>query len=367
MNIPAFSLTEQFEEIGPEIMAAVEKVLRSGHYILGPEVEAFEHEMAEYIGVKHAIGVANGSDALNISIMALGIGPGDEVLVPAFTFFATAGAVARTGATPVFCDIDLDTFNIDVEDARKRVTERTKAIIPVHLYGCPADMDGVMGLAKDFGLRVIEDAAQAIGAQYKGKRVGTFGDFSCLSFYPTKNLGACGDAGMVLTNNDELAERLRMLRVHGSKKKYHHEILGYNTRLDEVQAAILRVKLKRLDYWIERRIRVAQLYDSRLAEGIRIKTPKSGPWRHVFHQYTIRCDGRDEVLRGLAQNGVGCTIYYPEPLHRQKAFSGCGEGISLTNAEISSKQVLSLPMYPELQPDVVEFVSSQVLKAVEGV
>lgn len=354
MNVPAFSLTEQFEEIGPEVMAAVEKVLRSGHYILGPEVEAFEHEMADYVGVKHAIGVANGSDALNLSVMALDIGPGDEVLVPTFTFFATAGAVARAGATPVFCDIDLDTFNIDVTDARKRVTGRTKAIIPVHLYGCPADMDGVMALANEFGLKVIEDAAQAIGAEYRGRQVGTFGDLACLSFYPTKNLGACGDGGMVLTSDDELAERVRMLRVHGSRKKYHHEILGYNSRLDEIQAAILRVKLRYLDRWTESRIAAARLYLEQLTgiDGLALPAARLG--KHVFHQFTIRTPYREELRSHLSSEGVGSTIYYPQPLHQQKVFMDSSP--PCLKAEECCRQVLSLPMFPELNNALVSSV-----------
>ena len=334
-------------------MAAVERVLESGHYILGPEVNAFENELAGYLGVRHAIGVANGSDALLLALMALGIQPGDEVLLPTFTFFATAGAVARLGAVPVFCDIDLNTFNLDPAELKKRLTVKTRAIIPVHLYGQVADMDAIMKFASQHGLSVIEDAAQAIGAAYQGKTVCNFGNIGCLSFYPTKNLGACGDAGMAVTNDDSLAENLRVLRTHGSKKKYHHDVLGFNSRLDELQATILRVKLKHLDDWTAKRQAIASFYDQAFSDarfGGKVIAPKVATGnRHVYHQYTIRAEQREELITALAAKGIGSTVYYPLCLHLQPVFAHLGgRPGDCPQAEKATETALSLPMYPEL-------------------
>ena len=351
--IPSFDLTEQYGLIEADVMAAVERVLKSGHYILGPEVNAFESELAGYLGVRHAIGVANGSDALLLALMALGIQPGDEVLIPTFTFFATAGAVARLGAVPVFCNIDLNTFNLDPAELEKRLTAKTRAIIPVHLYGQVADMDAIMNFARQHGLSVIEDAAQAIGASYRGKTVCNFGDIGCLSFYPTKNLGACGDAGMVVTNDDPLAEKLRILRTHGSKKKYHHDVLGFNSRLDELQAAILRVKLNHLDDWMAKRQAIAAYYDQALSDscfGGKVIAPQVAAGnRHVYHQYTIRAEQRDALIAALAANGIGSTVYYPLCLHLQPVFAHLGrQPGDCPQAEKATETALSLPMYPEL-------------------
>lgn len=351
--IASFNLTEQYDLIGAEITAVVERVLKSGHYIMGPEVKAFENELARYLGAKHAIGVANGSDALLLALMALDIQPGDEVLVPTFTFFATAGAVARLGAVPVFCDIDLHTFNLDPTELEKRLTVRTRAIIPVHLYGQVADMDSIMNFASKHGLSVIEDAAQAIGASYHGKTACNFGDIGCLSFYPTKNLGACGDAGMVVTNDDNLAEKLRIMRTHGSKKKYHHVVPGFNSRLDELQAAILRVKLKHLDDWTAKRQAIAAFYNQALSDSCfagRIMVPKEAPGNsHVYHQYTIRTEQRDALMEALATHGIGSTVYYPLCLHLQHVFAHLGgHPGDCPQAEKATETALSLPMYPEL-------------------
>lgn len=375
LKIPVLDLTRQYRAIQTEIDAAIRRVVESGHFILGPEVEAFEAEIAGYLGVKHAIGVASGTDALLLSLKALGIGPGDGVIVPAFTFFATAGVVVNVGATPIFVDIDPQTFNIDPESVRKvvenppvtrhasRVT-KIKAIIPVHLYGQPADMDEIMGIAKEHGLYVIEDAAQAIGAEYKGRKVGTIGHMGCFSFFPTKNLGAYGDGGLVVTDDDELAERVRMLRVHGSKPKYYHHLVGYNSRLDALQAAILRAKLPHLAEWTAARQRLADRYDELLGGLEGLVLPHRAPNRtHIFHQYTIRVlAGKRDALRShLAERGIGTEVYYPLPLHLQPCFRHLGyrEG-DLPESERASREVLSLPMFPELTEEEQEFVARSV-------
>ena len=342
-------------------------------------MEAFEGEIAEYLRVKHAIGVASGTDALLLSLKAIGIGPGDGVIVPSFTFFATAGVVANVGATPVFADIDPQTFNINTESVREilphppspvtrhasRVT-KIKAIIPVHLYGQPADMDEIMRLAKEYDLYVIEDAAQAIGAEHKSRKVGTIGHLGCFSFFPTKNLGAYGDGGLVVTNDDELAEKVRMLRVHGSKPKYYHHMVGTNSRLDALQAAILRVKLGHLDDWTESRRKIAYRYDALLADIPGIVTPYRAPDRtHTFHQYTVRVLGgkRDALQTYLKKRGISTQVYYPLPLHLQPCFRDLGyrEG-DLPESERASREVLSLPMFPELTEEEQDYVV-QAIKA----
>jgi len=377
MRIPVLDLTRQYRAIQGEIDSAIRRVLESGRFILGPEVEAFEKEIAQYLGVKHAIGVASGTDALLLSLKALGIGPGDKVIVPSFTFFATAGVVMNVGATPVFTDIDPQTFNISTENVKEillyhpspatrhasRVT-KIKAIIPVHLYGQPADMDEIMRLAKEYDLYVIEDAAQAIGAEYRGQKVGTIGHLGCFSFFPTKNLGAYGDGGLVVTNDDELAERVRMLRVHGSKPKYYHHLVGTNSRLDALQAAILRAKLPHLDEWTAARQKIAARYDERLRDIPGIEIPFRAPDRtHIFHQYTIRVlDGRRDALqKHLKGKGVETQVYYPLPLHLQPCFRHLGyqEG-DLPESERASREVLSLPMFPELREEEVAYVVKEV-------
>ncbi|HBQ85674.1 MAG TPA: transcriptional regulator, partial [Syntrophomonas sp.] len=329
------------------------------------QVEAFEREMEAFTGVKHAIGVANGSDALLLALMAVDVGPGDEVIVPAFTFFATAGAVARLGAKPVFADIDLDTFNIAADQLGALITSKTKAIIPVHLFGQMADMDPIMSIARNHNLTVIEDSAQAIGAEYRGCGSCTIGDMGCLSFYPTKNLAACGDAGMLLTNNDALADKLRVLRVHGAKKKYYHSILGFNSRLDEIQAAILRIKLRYLPQWIKARQEIAHWYDlglERLNAERKIVVPKRiNDGTHVFHQYTLRIDTRDALKQYLHENGIGSTVYYPRALHQQEVFQNYGSSmVSLPNAEKATQCVLSLPIFPELTEGLVDYVIDKI-------
>lgn len=363
MKVPSFDLKEQNQRLRDELMAAIEDVVLSGQFILGDVVAFFETQIAQLCEVKHGIGVGNGSAALYIALVACGVGPGDEVITTPFTFFATAGSIVRAGATPVFADIDLETFNIDPLDIEKKITSRTKAILPVHLYGQSADMDPIMDIARKHGLKVIEDAAQAIGASYRGRMVCNLGDVACLSFFPTKNLGAFGDAGMIVTSDDEIADKCRILRVHGSRKKYHHEMLGINSRLDALQAKVLSVKLKYLEEWTENRRKVAQRYTSGLSGTYAVKSgnlvlPKEMDGnRHVYHQYTIRVENRDDLQAYLKDKGIASTVYYPLPLHLQKVFSDLGykEG-DFPNSEEASKTVLSLPMFPELKDDQVDYV-----------
>lgn len=347
--IPILDLKAQYESIKDEIDAAMAGVLESAQFILGPAVRDLEQRVAAYCECQYGVGVASGTDALRLTLTALGIGPGDEVITTPFTFIATANTISHCSARPVFVDIDPRTYNIDPTAIEAAVTERTKAIVPVHLYGQPADMDPVMELAEAHGLYVIEDAAQAIGARYKGQRVGSMGHAGCLSFYPTKNLGAYGDGGMVVTNDATLAEKVDVLRRQGSKKKYHAEVLGFNSRLDSLQAAILEVKLKYVDGWNEARRRVAERYNELLAD-LPVTTPYESPdVHHVYHQYTIRAPQRDALAAYLKERGIGTMIYYPLPLHLQGLYAslGYGEG-TLPESEAASRKAMSLPMYPEL-------------------
>jgi dTDP-4-amino-4,6-dideoxygalactose transaminase len=350
--IPVLDLKVQYASIKGEIDTAVAGVLESTQFILGPAVRNLEERVAAYCGCRHGIGVASGTDALRLTLAALDIGPGDEVITTPFTFVATANTISRSGATPVFVDIDPLTYNIDPAAVEGAITGRTKAILPVHLYGQPADMDPIMELAEVNRLYVIEDAAQAIGARYKGRQAGCIGQAGCLSFYPTKNLGGYGDGGMVVTNDASLAEKIDILRRQGSKKKYHAEVMGFNSRLDSLQAAILGVKLEHLDAWNQARRRVAERYNQLLTD-LPVTTPYESPdVYHVYHQYTIRAPQRDTLVAYLKERGVGTMIYYPVPLHLQELYAGLGyrEG-SLPAAEAASREVLSLPMYPELADD----------------
>lgn len=364
MKVPMLDLSEQYQSLKKEILASLEDVMENTQFILGPNVKKLERDVAEYSNVKFGVGVANGSDALHISLVACGVQPGDEVIVPSFTFFATAGAVARIGATPVFVDIDPLTFNIDPQKIKAAITDKTKAIIPVHLYGQMADMDEIMEIANQHNLSVVEDAAQAIGAEYKGKKPGELGTTCCFSFFPTKNLGGYGDGGMIVTNNEDLAEKMSVIRVHGSKPKYYHHVLGYNSRLDEMQAAILNVKLPHLNDWSKQRRDKADYYTGLLNEklGDKVKTPfiKEDHY-HIFHQYTIRVEKRDELQQYLRENGVATMVYYPKPLHLQPVFSELGykEG-DLPVTEKACEEALSLPMFPELKPEQQEYVVSKI-------
>ncbi len=361
--IPILDLGRQFEGLREQITAAVLGVLERQHFILGPNVAALEREVASFCGVEEAVGVASGTDALLLSLAAAGVGPGDEVVVPAFSFIATADVVSLLGATPVFADIEPGSFDLDVDSARARVTARTRAIVPVHLYGRPAAMDGVLALAREHGLAVVEDCAQAMGALSRGKPVGSLGDYGCLSFFPSKNLGGCGDGGMILVNGKEKADRLRMLRAHGSRRKYRSEAQGWNSRLDELQAAILRVKLPRLPAWNEARRARARTYGELLA-GV-VETPEIVPG-HVFHQYTVRVPNRERVARALEEAGVQTFVYYPVPLHLQPMYAHLGHRAGdLPEAERAAREVLSLPMFPELRAGEQGRVAAALASALE--
>ena len=379
VGVPLLDLKRQYESIKPDIVAAIQRVVESQQFILGLEVEQLEQEIAAYCGVKHAIGVASGTDALLLSLKAAGIGPGDQVITTPFTFFASVGAIVNVGAQPVFVDINPDTYNIEPNKLEGKVkalmscqpsaiSYQLKALIPVHLYGQMADMDAIMEIAQQHDLIVIEDAAQAIGAEYKGRKAGTIGHLGCFSFYPSKNLGGYGDGGMVVTDDDELAERVRLLRVHGSRSRYYHTLVGYNSRLDALQAAVLRAKLPYLDTWSAQRQRAAARYRELLGDVEGIVLPATRPDRsHVYHQFTIRVsDGsRDALLAHLRQNGIGTVIYYPLPLHLQECFDNLGyHHGDFPQAEQASQQVLSLPMFPELTAEEQEYVAGVIPHAI---
>ncbi len=364
MSAPMVDLKIQYETIKEEINSAVLGVLQSTQFILGPRGKALEEEVAAYHGVKHAAAVASGTDALHLALRAAGVAKGDEVITTAFTFIATAEAISYIGAVPVFVDIRPDTFNIDVTKIETKITKRTRAIVPVHLYGQPADMGPLMEIAERHKLKVIEDCAQSFGAEYKGKKAGSFGEFGCFSFFPSKNLGAYGDGGMVITDDAKLAERARSLRNHGSRIRYYHDELGYNSRLDEIQAAILNVKFKHIDEYNANRKKNAALYNKELSVP-GIHTPFEGKdGTHVYHQYTIKIKNRDTVKDKLDAANVSSMIYYPVPLHLQIAYKDLGmKPGSLPAAEQAAQEVLSLPMYPELSEAQIKQVAEAVKKA----
>jgi len=375
-NVPLLDLKAQFAQIRAEVMPIIDQVCASQYFILGEHVRGFEEEVARYCGASAGIGVSSGTDALLMALMALGVGPGDEIITSPFTFFATAGAIARLGARPVFCDIDPVTFNVSpaavqsfIDDhcsvqgrdlVHRETAGRIKGLMPVHLYGQSADMDPLMAIARHHGLKVIEDAAQAIGTEYKGVRVGSIGDIGCFSFFPSKNLGAFGDAGLCTTSDAELAESLRVLRVHGGKPKYFHAVIGGNFRIDELQAAVLRVKLKYLDGWTEARQRNAAYYTRALAGASdgRLHTPLAIPGsRHIFNQYVIRAHRRDALKAFMAERHIGTEIYYPVPLHLQTCFAYLGYGPGdFPESERAAAETLALPIYPELKPEQLEHV-----------
>lgn len=388
MKVPLLDLTEQNSALEAELRAVFAKVLESGRFILGEEVEAFEAEIAAVAGTQFAVGASSGTDALLLALMALGIGPGDEVICPSFTFFATAGCVSRTGATPVFADSCPVCFNIDLSDLESRITSRTRAIIPVHLFGQAAAMEGVMRVGRQHGLRVIEDAAQSIGARYGEQSLGSIGDIGTFSFFPTKNLGAFGDAGMLVTDDAALAEKARVLRNHGAQPKYHHALIGGNFRLDALQAALLRVKLPHLESYTSHRRRNAADYTARLGTlpGVELPNPagcgtEAGteaavilPAVHsgndsIWNQYTIRVRGegrRDALIRHLGALGIGYEIYYPIPLHRQECFrSATPRDLSLPRCEAACREVLSLPVYPELSDPMRDAVIEAIAEFLE--
>ena len=372
-SVPALDLKAQYQSIRHEIDDAVRRVIENQAFVLGPEVAGFEAEAGAYCEAKHAVGCASGSDALLLPLIALGIGPGDEVITTPYSFFATGGAVWRTGARPVFVDIDPTTYNIDPARIAAAITPRTRAIIPVHLYGQSADMDPINLLAAKHDLAVIEDAAQAIGAGYKGRRAGTLGTAAAFSFYPSKNLGGFGDAGMVTTEDSTLAHRIARLRVHGMEPKYHHHEVGFNSRIDALQAAVLRVKLRHLDKWTEARRAVADRYRLLFADsGIddRATVPSERPgYYHVFNQYVIRVDPaeRDAIRAHLASRKVGSEIYYPVPLHLQPCFSELGHGPGdFPESEAAAAGTIALPMYPELNDEALVHVVGSVAEYYKG-
>jgi len=361
IEVPMLDMADEVDELWDELQEAIQRVLRSGRFIMGPDVRAFEEEAAKYLGVRHTIAVNSCTDALVIALRAMGIGPGDEVITTPFTFFATAEAVSQVGATPVFVDIDPETFNIDPRLIEDKINERTKAILPVHLYGQAAEMDEIMAIAVKYNLKVLEDVAQAMGAEYKGRKLGTIGNAGAFSFFPSKPLGAYGDGGMIATNDDEIAEISRMLRMHGAKKKYYNEVLGYNSRLDTLQAAILRVKLPHLDRWIELRRRGAAAYGDALCGVPGITLPIERPERkHVYHQYTIRVAAgrRDEVQRKLAECGVQTMVYYPVPVHLLPVYRSVNGRLPV--AEKAASEVLSLPIWPQMGTEEIDFVARSI-------
>ncbi len=366
MQVPLLDLKAQYATVKDEIFAAIAEVMESQHFILGPKVEECEKAVANYSNCRSAVGVTSGSDALLACLMAENIGPGDEVITTPYTFFATVGAISRLGATPVFVDIDPVTYNIDVTRIAEKITKKTRAIIPVHLYGQMADMDPIMALAERHKLVVIEDAAQAIGSEYKGRRAGSIGHYGCFSFFPSKNLGAAGDGGMIVANDVERAEKLRVLRAHGSKPKYFHKVVGGNFRLDALQAAIVSAKLPHLDNWTAGRQRNAKTYDRLFAEAGLVETgggkanvllPKVAMNRHIFNQYVIRVSERDQLQTYLKNHGVGTEVYYPVPMHIQECFAYLGHKAGdFPKSESAANETLALPIYPELSEAQLRYV-----------
>ncbi len=356
-------LKEQYEQLRDEIDRGLLQALEATQFILGPNVSAFEQEAADYLGVKHAIGVASGTDALHLALDAAGIGPGDEVITTPFTFIATAEAIAYVGATPVFVDIDPNTFNIDLAQVEQAVNENTRAVIPVHLFGQPVNMPALLTLCRKHELRVVEDCAQSFGAHIEGKQTGSFGDLGAFSFFPSKNLGCYGDGGLIGTRSDELAEHIRVLRNHGSTRRYHHSMIGYNSRLDELQAVVLRIKLKHVDEYNENRRRVDRAYKRMLADT-GVQTPfEDGIGYHVYHQYTCLHPQRDIIMRALQDAGIACAIYYPIPLHRQEVFRDRCKDLCLPVTESVVQRCFSLPMYPELGEDKIKIITDTIKKA----
>jgi dTDP-4-amino-4,6-dideoxygalactose transaminase len=360
--IPFLDLTRQHAALKADLMSAVERVLDSSQFILGGEGRALESELAAACGARHGVGVGSGTDALRLALAALGVGAGDEVVTPAFSFVASASTIVMVGARPVFVDIDPETYAIDPDAVERALTPRTRAIVVVHLYGHAAPLDRLAALARDRGVALVEDAAQAIGATYDGRPVGGWGDAACLSFYPTKNLGACGDGGMVLTSRDDVAERLRRLRHHGDTGRYRHVELGYSSRLDEVQATLLRVKLRRLAAWTERRRAIAARYQALLA-GLPLALPvERPPARHIYHLFSVRHAQRDALAKTLGELGVGTAVHYPLPVPGQPMFGGGGER-QWPQAWRASREVLALPCFPELTDDEVAAVATAVREA----
>lgn len=365
-RVPLLDLRAQYAEIKPEMDAAIQRVLDSTRFIGGPEVSGLEEEIARYSRCAHAVGCASGTDALLLSLKALGVGPGDEVVTVAYSFFASAGVIVNVGAIPVFVDIDPSTYNIDPHRLEAAITPNTKAVIVVHLYGQCCDLTAARAVCDKRKVWLIEDAAQAIGSEWEGRRAGSVGDLGCFSFFPSKNLGAAGDGGMVVARDAALADRVRLLREHGARPKYYHSLVGTNSRLDAIQAAILRVKLKHLDRWSEKRARNANLYDQ-LLEGSRVGRPfRDARARHIFNQYVVRVPNRDAVRARMTERGIGTEVYYPVALHLQQCFAMLGyhEG-DMPHAEAAARETLALPIYPELTEDQIRHVATTLLDVLD--
>ncbi|MFO7594587.1 MAG: DegT/DnrJ/EryC1/StrS family aminotransferase [Pseudomonadota bacterium] len=361
--IPMVDLKGQYLELKDEIDQGLLRALEATQFILGPNVRAFEEEAAGYLGVNHAVGCASGTDALHLALIAAGVGEGDEVITTSFTFIATAEAILYVGAKPVFVDIDEKTMNIDPNQIEAAISPKTKAILPVHLFGQPADMAAIQTIADKHNLVVVEDCAQSFGADIDGKQTGSMSIAGCFSFFPSKNLGCFGDGGLISTNDEKVAEHLRVLRNHGSWKRYHHSELGYNSRLDELQAVILRAKLKRIDQYNDGRRRVAHRYSAALAEMDGTTPPhEDGIGKHVYHQYTLLSEKRDQIMAALQDKQIACAVYYPIPLHQQEVFADMCQGVTLPVTEKIAGQCMSLPVYPELEDDKVD----QVLEVIRG-
>lgn len=367
--IPMVDLQTQYQQLKSEIDAGIGRALVDCKFILGPNVQAFEEETADYLGVKHAIGCASGTDALHLALLAAGIGEGDEVITSAFTFIATAEAIKYVGAVPVFVDIDPRTFNIDPEAVANTVTPRTRGILPVHLFGQPANLPALQRIADDNNLLIVEDCAQSFGAALDGKMTGGFGAGGCFSFFPSKNLGCYGDGGLISCNSDEIAEQLKVYRNHGSRERYYHDVIGYNSRLDELQAVILRIKLKHIDRYNEQRRRIAHQYSQSLADTGLVVPYEDRLGRHVYHQYTtLLPEGveRDTVMQQLNAAGVACAVYYPVPLHRQAAFRGECDNVQLPVTERVAQRCLSLPIFPEMTDHQVRHVCDAFRRALDN-
>lgn len=367
LMIPMIDLKGQYEALRDEIDNTLREILESGHFVLGEHVDALEKEISEYHNVNYAVSLASCTDALHLSLKALGIKDGDEVITTPFTFIAAAEAIVYVGAKPVFVDIDKNTLNIDPSKIHEKITQKTRAILPVHLFGLPADMEELTETAKKFNLKVIEDCAQSFGAKYKGAVVGSLGDAGCYSFYPSKNLGGCGDGGMLITNSRNTYERVKLLRNHGSKMPYKHSFIGYNSRLDEIQAAILRIKLKHIDEYNQKRRNLAQIYSSIInAVSSEVQCPTELSDRvHVYHQYTIRSGKRPAIQKAFEEKFIFSVVYYPVPLHLQDAFRYLGyKENDFPESEAAAKEVLSVPIYPELEPEKAEFIANTIVKAV---
>ncbi|WP_337100773.1 DegT/DnrJ/EryC1/StrS family aminotransferase [Paenibacillus sp. YIM B09110] len=365
-HIPILDLSYEINELKPQLMNAFESVIDNGVFIMGANVKQFEAEAAAYLGVKHAVALNSGTDALVIALLAAGIQEGDEVITTPFTFFATAEAISQVRATPVFVDVEPRTYNLDLNQLEAAITPKTKAIIPVHLFGHTLDMDRLMSISEKYGLVVVEDVAQAFGGMYKNKKVGTIGDFGCYSFFPSKNLGAYGDGGMLVTNDASFAEKAAMLRVHGSKKKYYNEVVGFNSRLDEIQAAILRIKLPHIDEWNEGRRTAADRY-AKLLEGVDgIIAPSEDDYaKHVFHQYTVRVTNgkRDELQKKLEAEGISTMVYYPVPVHKLPIYESMR--VQMPVSEQLAEEVLSLPIWPQIDATVQQYVIQKIIEALQ--